>query len=363
LANSKSAALSVLTKLLNGIGCRPRGVIFCLLKGLFKVIENFYIAFRTFNMKHYFGLHLFAFVYAIIGVPFQITVFPKFPSVFHQLLAIFGILVPVLSSEVFRKSVADVNPFVYLKTLKLTERVYNIFWILFGAFLLSSSLLALSLYLPNAIIIVLSLGLFALIVELILGFSLLEVSLLTFQLPLIFVKEEKLDYFRINAKAYFSVIAGGNDLQKDISNFKLGIDSVNDYLKVKFKLGLLKFQDYCNFFKVTAFSRNEEEKDRIRNSLGNFAVKLKNELDLTDSLLAIGDIMGKQVLSFEDILKEVEFDVGFRKTISKNKELITFLLALIVGILTAIQVIPIVWNALHPVQSPSVSTVFMILFL
>jgi len=202
-----------------------------------------------------------------------------------------------------------------------------------------------------------------LIVELILGFSLLEVSLLTFQLPLIFVKEEKLDYFRINAKAYFSVIAGGNDLQKDISNFKLGIDSVNDYLKVKFKLGLLKFQDYCNFFKVTAFSRNEEEKDRIRNSLGNFAVKLKNELDLTDSLLAIGDIMGKQVLSFEDILKEVEFDVGFRKTISKNKELITFLLALIVGILTAIQVIPIVWNALHPVQSPSVSTVFMILFL
>jgi hypothetical protein len=292
-------------------------------------------------------------------VPFQISVFSHFPSVFHQLLVVLGIFFPILSSELFRENVADKNPDAYLKTLKLKSWVYNIFWVLLFAFILTLSLLASSVYLPNTITLILSLGLFALIVELIVGVSILEAAFSSFDLPLIFSKKDKLAYFRANAKACFLVIATENDLEKNIPNFKLGIDNVNDYFKTKFKLGILKFQDYCNFFRLIAFSRNNEEKDRIRKSLSTFAISLKCEMDLTDCLIAIRDIIGKPIFSFEEVVKEVEFDVGFRKSISKNKEFITFLIALVVAVLTAIQVIPIVWSALHPVQNPSVAKMIM----
>lgn len=358
----KNATLSVLSKLLNWVGEKPRHRLFCLLNDLYGIVKVFFVAFRAFQIRNYFKLHLFAFLYALIGLPILITAFPHFPPIFHQSLAILAIFVPVFSSEIFWESVADKNPNAYLKTLRLKLWVLNIFWVLLFAFILSLSFLALSVYFPNIVNLLLSLGVFVIIVELIVGISLLEASLSGLELPSIFIKESRQVLLRTDAKAYFSVIGNGNNLEKDISNFKSGIDYVNIYLKTKFKLGLLKRQDYCNFFKLLAFSRNEEEKDRIRDALRDFANSLKCEMDLTDILMATRNIIEEPVISFEDAAEELEFDVGIRKTISKNKELITFLVAFAVFILTAVQVIPLVWNALHPVSNPAVAKTVSILF-
>lgn len=293
-------------------------------------------------------MHIFALFYALIGIPIQINLFAGFPSIFHQSLAIITIVAPVFLSALVLGKVAQKNPQIYLKSLKLKSRILFIFWILIFAFFLSFPFIWLSNYLKDATLILYSLGAFSLIIEMLAGVSLLEATLTGIDLPTIFDSKQRKFLLRITANAYFTVIANGKDLEKDILRFKSGMECINSYLKVKFKVGLLKQQDYCNFFKLIALSRNEEEKNRIREALNGFAYRLKDELDLTDTLVAISNITGKPIFQFKDITGELDFDVGIRKEISKNKNLIVFIVSLIALGFSAYQLFaPFILNTIN----------------
>lgn len=349
----KKAVLSRAPTKLKWLGRIAREKIFDLLRTLRGMMISFFVSFRAFLIRNYFKSHLFALLYAIVGIPILITAFPNFPSIFHQSLAIIAILVPVFLNSVFWRSVAQENPRVYLRTLKLKFWVFIIFWILVSAFWLSLPFLWLSIFLQDTTLIIISLGAFALIVEMIAGISVLEATLSGLEFPAIFNSRIRKIVLRTNANACFTVIANGNNLEKDISNFKLGIEYIDSYVKAKFKLGLLKLQDYCNYFKLIAFSRNEEEKNRLREALNNFTHMLNDEMDLTDILMATRNIIGKPIFRFKDVADELDFDVGIRKSLSKNKELITFVVSLIAAILAAIQVAPFIMNTLKSISNPS----------
>lgn len=329
-----------------------REKIFDLLRTLRGILIGFFVSFRAFLIRNYYKSHIFALLYAIIGVPILISVFPSFPSIFHQSLAIIAIVVPVFLANIFWRNVAQENPRVYLRTLKLKFWVSTIFWILFFAFWLSLSFLWLSVFLKDATLILYSLGAFALIVEMLAGISILEATLSGIDLPAIFNNRIRKILLRTNANAYFTAIANGNNLEKDISNFKSGMECVNNYLKVEFKLGLLKQQDYCNFLKLIALSRNEEEKSRIREALNDFAHGLNGEMDLTDTLVATSNIIGKPIFRFKDVTDELDFDVGIRKALSKNRNLIVFIVSLIALGFSAYQIFaPYILNIINSLNT------------
>jgi hypothetical protein len=325
-----------------------REKIFDLLRTLRGILTGFFVSFRTFLIRNYYQLHVFALLYATIGVPIQITVFPSFPSIFHQSLAIIAIVVPVFLASIFWRNVAQENPRIYLRTLRLKFWASTIFWILLFAFGLSLPFLWLSAFLKNTTLILYSLGAFALIVEILAGISMLEATLSGIDLPAIFSNRFRLELLRTNANAYFTAIVNGYNLERDISYFKSGMGCVNNYLKVKFKLGLLKQQDYSNFFKMIALSRNEEEKHRLREALNDFAHKLNSEMDLTDTLVATNNIVGKSILRSKDVVEELDFDVGIREALSKNRNLIVFIVSLIALCFSAYEIIaPYILNIIN----------------
>ena len=318
------------------------------------------VTFRAFLIRNYLNAHLFALVYALIGIPIQIMAFSNYPSVFHQSLAIIAIVLPIFLVSVFWKKTAEQNPNVYIRTVRLKALVSVIFWILIFAFFFSLPVLWVSAILRNAQLTLYSLEAFVVVIDLIAGVSLFQATVLGIEIPDMLISRFRELTLRTKACAYFTVIANGNNLEKDISNFKSAMECINYYLKSKFKLGLHKQQDYCNFFKLIALSRNEEEKDRVREALNNFANMLRNEIDLTDALTGISDITGKPIFWYREAIEELDFEVGFRKTLSKNKELIALIVTVIALVFTVYgQLSPIISDYIKSLATPEKALMLM----
>lgn len=265
------------------------------------------------------------------------------------------ILTPLLS-EFLWSYVAKGNPNDYLKTLELKSRgIYKYFVIFVASYGFSLLSLYYFLVFKNTDLLLVSIIAFAAITLMLIGFSIFTVLILVTGNAAVLYNWK--GYLRTTARACFLMVAKEKDSEKRISTFKVGLECVNEYAKYRFGLGLLKFQYYCNFFKLIALSRNEEEKVRIRNALNNFAFRLNNELDLTDIILATRRIIGMPIFHFEDLYQELEFDISIGKRISNHKELITFVVGALTVALTFISIYPLLssaWNGLH-LPNPFVS--------
>jgi hypothetical protein len=183
------------------------------------------------------------------------------------------------------------------------------------------------------------------------GVSLFQATVTGVEIPQLLSKKLRTLVLRTNASAYFMLVATGDAL-KNATNFKAGLKSVNEYLKARFKVELLKQKDYSDFFNVVALSRNAEAKERIREAVGNFGMRLREEIDLTDTLAATCEITGRQIFRFQDAIAELDFDVGLRKAISKNRDLIVFIVSVIaLGFTVYGQLAPVISKYINSMTS------------
>jgi len=92
-------------------------------------------SFGSFLVKHYFGLNLWASLYAVFGIPIQLLLIGNVQFLNISLAMIFivfpiGITIPAMAKT------AEVNPYSFVKTLNLRDRLFQLFWILAGVVVL-----------------------------------------------------------------------------------------------------------------------------------------------------------------------------------------------------------------------------------
>jgi hypothetical protein len=294
-------------------------------------------SFGNFQIQNYYKFHVFAVLYSLIGIPTLITVFPQLPSLTHQILAVCAIFLPITITEFFWYRTSLLNPKDYVKTLKLKSYTFKIFWVLLIFFIFSLAALYVTLIMKIDSVLIPSLTFFAISIEAIAGFSIVESCLVGLDLPAIYNKKLRKTLLRSNARAYFTIVSREKALDKSIDEFKSGLNYMNGFLKVKFKFALLSIDEYFNYFRIQAFSTNEEEKDRIRDSLRAFAESLNEDLDLTNTLKAITSIRGKPFISIEEVAaQELDFNTGIKKTLLNNQQLITLIITLATFIISVI---------------------------
>jgi len=298
--------------------------------------KDFLKSFNSFLSKHYFALNLVSSIYAPLGIPVQTTLLGKLPSL-NVFLAIVFVILPVVLSLPVMANVAETNPTAFVRTLKMRHRFTQLFWILAGLVtLLWIVFLVLLVFNPNYIPSEFGWILPALTFSYV-GVSLLEAFLIGSLIGLIFSRKIRI-YLRHCARAYFRVAANclSEIVNKSkICNFKNGIENVNEYLKSKYGLQLLKGQTYYNYFRTIAFAGNEEEKRQVQKATNDFAEKLKDEINLNEVLIATRNICQKTISNVEDKLSEVDFEVGVKKSFIQHRESIGLIVA-IISILVAI---------------------------
>jgi hypothetical protein len=112
-------------------------------------LHVFLVSSKAYLIRNYFNLHLFAIAYSLIGIPIQITLFAVLPSIFQQTLATLAIVVPVFSASLFWRAAATANPNLYIRTLKLKQATYLLFWILISSMFLLLLVIWLSVLIRN----------------------------------------------------------------------------------------------------------------------------------------------------------------------------------------------------------------------
>lgn len=298
-------------------------------------------SFVNFLVKHYFGLNLFGSLYAVLGIPIQLLLIGNVQSLNISLAMIF-IALPIGITIPATVKTAELNPFSFVKTLKLRDKLSQLFWILAGVVVLLWIIFFViavyyTNYLPSEFALILPAFMFSYV-----GVSLVEALIGGAAIGLLFSGKNRMN-FRLCARAYFRVAANcilEAQNKRKVCDFKNAIDYVNAYLKSKYDLQLLKGQGYYNYFRTVIFAGSDDEKQRLKEATIDFADKLKNEIDLNETLVAARNICGKIICSEEDMLSEVDYEVGVKKWFtqhSKNLGLAIAILSLLVALWRAIQ--------------------------
>jgi hypothetical protein len=289
--------------------------------------------------RHYFALNLFASLYAVLGIPFQLFLIGA-NQLLNIILVMVFILIPIILTELVVTNAAVFNPSSITKTLKLRNRFLQIFWVLtVGVILVYSAFFVVAFYCSSYLPvfdIILPAILFAMV-----GTSLVEASIAGLAIGLLVSRKDR-RYFRFCARTYFIVVADcvtNNEHTREICDFKSAIDNVNDYLRSKYKLQLLKGQEYYNYFRTVIFTGNDYEKQRLKEAIVAFADKLQNEINLNETLTATRNIRGKVICCEEDILSELDYEVGTKKWFSQHKETLMFFIALTTFIGTILEML------------------------
>ncbi|XES76100.1 MAG: hypothetical protein ACBZ72_07885 [Candidatus Bathyarchaeia archaeon] len=292
-------------------------------------------------IKNYFALNLFASLYAVLGIPIQLFLIGN-NQLLNIALAMAFIIVPIgLTFPVMVKA-AELNPSSFTKTLKLRDALSQLFWVLAGAVvLLWSAFFVIAVYytnyLPSEFAIVLPAFIFSYV-----GVSLVEALIGGSAIGLLLSGKNRMN-LRLCARTYFRVAANcvlGAEYKSKVCDFKSAIDYVNAYLRSKYNLQLLKGQGYYDYFRTVAFAGSDDEKQRLKEATIDFADKLKNEIDLNETLTATRNISGKIVCSEEDMLSEIDYEIGAKKWFtqhSKDLGLAIAVLSLLVALWRAVQ--------------------------
>ena len=156
-------------------------------------------------------------------------------------------------------------------------------------------------------------------------------------------------YLKITGRLYLLKVAEEKELKTQISAFSIGFGYLNEYIKRKFKLGLVNRIRCCNFFKFTAFFGGVKEQNKIRLAVQNLILLLgkdsEQQTELSDIVSAIGDLMGKPIHRFEDLFEELDFE-GILSKIAKHPHV-----TIMLGIIGAAPVVYIMIQILFSISS------------
>lgn len=125
-----------------------------------------------------------------------------------------------------------------------------------------------------------------------------------------------------------------------INFFKNGIENINENLKVRFSLRIHGSQRYYDYFKLVAYSKDDNEKERIRKTLDVFPRKLKNDMELFDVLWETKNIMDEHLSNLKELYSEVDFEVGFKREISKYLDIIKIVIMIASFVISLIRYLP-----------------------
>ncbi len=308
---------------------------------LINKVKDFAKSFVDSIVRHYFYLNLFGSLYAVLGIPIQLSLIGNNQSL-NITLAIVFIIVPIgLTFPVMVKA-AESNPSSFAKTLKLRDKLSQLFWILAGVVVLLWVIFFVvaiyyTNYLPSEFAIILPALMFSYV-----GVSLVEALIGGSAIGLLFSGKNRMN-LRLCARTYFRVAArcvSDTENKRKVCDFKSGIDYVNAYLRSKYSLQLLKGQGYYDYFRTVAFAGDDDEKQRLKEATIDFADKLKNEIDLNETLAATRNICGKIICSETDMLSEVDYEIGVKKWFAqhgKDLGLAIAVLSLLVALWRAVQ--------------------------
>ena len=337
----------LVSKLLSWAGNKQRERMLLFLEHVFQYLRYAWDSSVAFIVRNYFRLHLLALLYSILGFPIIIATFLYLGIANLWLLAIvtfIPILLPLLI-EYLWSYVADGNPHDYLKVLELKSRgIYKYLASIIAGYFLSIILLYFSLLLNNVDLIIAFLLGFVAMTFAFVGFVIF--MSVTFTVGNLAALRNPESYLRTTGRVCLSIVAEKRDLKVGISTCKMGLDYLNEYTKYKFKLGLANFSRYCNFFKFIALFGTEKEQNSIRLALQNLIFLMRNELELSDVILATGNLMGKQFPRSEDIFEELDFDTIISKRIAKSLDVGT-VLGIIGTVPTIIVLLQVFWNVLN----------------
>ena len=318
LPNKEEMLISILSKMLSRAGNKPRERMVLLLEHFYQYLKYASDSSVAFIVRNYFRLHILGLVYSIIGFS-TITVLFLFLHANPWLLAIvtsMPILIPLLT-EFLWSHVADGNPHDYLKVLELKSRgIYKYLAPIVAGYLLSILFLYFSLFSKNVDLILTFLLGFVVMTFAFVGFVIF--MCLTFIIGIYAALRNPQSYYRNTGRVCLLIVSEEKDLKVRISTFKTGLECLNEYTKLKFKLGLNNLQRYCNFFKFTALYGRKEGQNNIRQAVQNLTFLLSKEMELSDIVSATCSLMGKQILRFEDIFEELDFDSSVLRKIVKH---------------------------------------------
>jgi len=348
VSSKKEIILAVPLRLLGWLDHKPSEKLPMFIRRVFQLIRHSAEHTVSQIVENYYRAHLFALIYSILGFPLLIGIF-SFLHISYPWLCV--IILPIslpFLTELFWRNAAIGNPRDYLKVISLKSRgIYISFGILIAAFALTVSFSYYTIFL-NTNLLLLSLISFAVVTLMLIGFSFFVVfTMVLGNLVALFYWKT---YLEITARTCLNSIVAEQDLKKGVSTFRLALECINERTNYQFRLGFAKLTFYSNYFKLIALSRNDAEKERIRNVLANFSFKINSDLDLTETIMSIHEITGKPIFLLKDMYEELDFDVSLGKRISEHKELVTAVIGIIGVILTFISVYPLLsnaWTELH----------------
>jgi hypothetical protein len=323
----KGIFILLASKVFSWTGKKPRERLLLLIEQVFQCLKKAIESSRAFIVSNYFKLYNFALFYSIFG--FSIITVSLLYLGINSLVAIITlipIVVPLLS-EFSWSHIVNGNPRGYLAALELKSRGYwkYLVIIIFGYFF-SILLLSLSFSLKNADLIVSLLIVYVLITYAFVGFVIFLASI--YIVGIYAVRRNPVTFLKIICKLYLSKVTEEKELKKQISAFTVGLSYLNEYMKWKFKLGLVNQSRCRNFFKFSITFGGEKEQNKVQLAVQNLILLLgkesEHQTELSNLMSTVGDLMGKPLNRFEDLFEELDFEGSLSKIV-KNPYIGTIL--------------------------------------
>jgi len=249
---------------------------------------------RNYISKHFYGITLFVVMYAIFGITVQCFLIGDI-AYLNVSLALLIVIIPAGLTVAVTPYVAETSPNNYVRTMKIRNYFNYVFWFLAVIVaVLWLSFLAILLSDPNTLPTEFSWLLPAFMFAYV-GSALLEAlfmgSSLGTAIVAVLFKEKANKFYRFNARTYFRVASDSLSNKcnpNDIFCFTVGINYLNELLKIKYRLQLKKGRELSNYFKTTAFAGEPKEKHRVKKATDSLVEKLKEEIALATPLGRLG---------------------------------------------------------------------------
>ncbi|MCW4018066.1 MAG: hypothetical protein NWF00_05240 [Candidatus Bathyarchaeota archaeon] len=287
---------------------------------------------------------MFVAIYAIFGITVQCFLIGNM-AYLNITLALLIVVVPAGLTVAVTTHVAETNPIIYVKTMKVREYFTYIFWSLAViVVVLWISLLAIVLSKPDALPAeyswILPVFTFAYVGSALLEALFIGSSLGTAIIAILF-KEKANKFYRLNARTYLRVASDSmyNSCNpNEVFCFTVGIYYLNELLKTKYRLQLKKGQELSNYFKTTAFAGNKKEKQRVKQATDSLVDKLKKDMGLNDIVKATHNIYGKPTeCTLDEEASELDYEIGIKKWFTEHIGSIGLIIAIVSIVVPTIQ--------------------------
>jgi hypothetical protein len=109
--------------------------------------------------------------------------------------------------------------------------------------------------------------------------------------------------------------------KKLIRTFENGIGDLNTLFIAKFNFEFSNHQKYSDYFSFLIWSGDSSEVNRVRKAIDLLAYSLRRKVELPETMWAIKQILEeKQIVSREEVFKELDFKTGINRWYNHNKE-------------------------------------------